>query len=184
VQRTSQLGPVGKERAAAGGPEARGGPWPRRTAARLLAAAAVALIGGGATLGVIAHGQAMRLRESQRDSQLISVVLSSPDRVMLTARISTGGTATVVMSHRRRALVFTAHGLRALPGSQGYELWLMGPSGDRPAGMLAVRAGGMAGPAVISGLAPADMIGLTVEPSGGSPQPTTPPIVTIGGAAP
>jgi anti-sigma-K factor RskA len=99
---------------------------------------------------------------------------------MLTGKISSGGTATVVMSHREHALVFTAHGLRALPAAKCYQLWLMGPHGIRSVGMLKAAAGGMTGPAVVSGLAAGDVVGLTIEPTGGSPQPTSPPIVLIG----
>jgi hypothetical protein len=99
---------------------------------------------------------------------------------MMTAKIRTGGMATVVMSHRVHAIVFTAHGMRQLPAGEGYELWLMGPAGDRPAGMLGASDGGMAGPAVVSGLTSGDMIGLTVEPADGSQWPTSAPVVLIG----
>jgi Anti-sigma-K factor rskA len=69
--------------------------------------------------------------------------------------------------------------LPALPTARGYELWLMGPAGDRPAGLLRVPADGMAGPTVLSGLGARDMIGLTIEPASGSPRPTSVPIVLI-----
>jgi hypothetical protein len=121
-----------------------------------------------------------QLDRSQRKDHMIATVLAASDAVMLTASVSTGGTATIVMSHREHALVFTAHGLRPLPAAECYELWLMGPSGDRPAGLLQASAGGMTGPAVVAGLSAGDMIGVTVEPAAGSQQPTSPPIVLIG----
>jgi anti-sigma-K factor RskA len=40
-------------------------------------------------------------------------------------------------------------------------------------------SGKMAGPMVVSGLSAGDSVGLTVEPAGGSPRPTTPPVVVI-----
>ena len=92
---------------------------------------------------------------------------------MLHARVTTGGTATIVMSRRHRELVFAAAGLRPLPSSQCYELWLMGPGGDRPAGMLPGPRQGMTGPVITSGLTAGDRLGLTVEPAGGTPHPTT-----------
>jgi anti-sigma-K factor RskA len=55
----------------------------------------------------------------------------------------------------------------------------MGPSGSRSIGVLSAARGGMAGPMIISGLAPGDAIGLTVEPAGGSPQPTSAPILML-----
>jgi hypothetical protein len=48
--------------------------------------------------------------------------------------------------------------------------------------MLAVQ-GGMAGPAVVSGLAAGDMIGVTVEPATGSTTPTSAPVVMIATAS-
>jgi anti-sigma-K factor RskA len=84
------------------------------------------------------------------------------------------------MSHRERALVFTAADLRALPGAQAYELWLMGPAGARPAGMITVSGHGrMVGPMVVSGLAAGDKVGLTVEPATGSPRPTSSPVLML-----
>jgi anti-sigma-K factor RskA len=77
------------------------------------------------------------------------------------------------MSARERALVFAAAGLRALPRSQCYQLWLMGPGGDTTAGMLPAPRQGMSGPVLASGLKTGDRLGLTVEPAGGSPRPTS-----------
>ena len=92
---------------------------------------------------------------------------------MISVLVKTGGTATVIMSHRERTLVFAAAGLRALPASRRYELWLMGPGRDRPAGLLPVPRRGMTGPVIAAGLALGDRLGLTVEPASGSRQPTS-----------
>jgi hypothetical protein len=147
---------------------------------RVVLAAAAVLAAGACALGVVTQQTMRQLDHSRRQSHLIATVLNAPDKVMMTAQVSTGGTATVVMSHAEHVLVFTAHGLRALPAAQSYELWLMGPAGDRPAGLLSAARDGMAGPAIVSGLTPADMIGLTIEPAAGSRQPTSAPIVLIG----
>jgi anti-sigma-K factor RskA len=138
------------------------------------------LVAGAVVITVNTHDMAERLDHSQRQTHMLATVLNAPDVVMLTGKISTGGTATVVMSHREHALVFTTHGLRTLPAAKCYQLWLMGPHGIRSVGMLKAAPGGMTGPAVVSGLAAGDVIGLTIEPTGGSPQPTSPPIVLIG----
>ncbi|HEY2304745.1 MAG TPA: anti-sigma factor [Streptosporangiaceae bacterium] len=91
----------------------------------------------------------------------------------------TGGTATVMMSRQDRMLVFAATGLRALPGAQCYELWLMRPGADRPAGLLPMPKHGMSGPVVTTGLEAGDRLGLTVEPAHGSRRPTTPMILVL-----
>jgi anti-sigma-K factor RskA len=90
-----------------------------------------------------------------------------------------GGSATIVMSHTRHALVFTAADLRALPASRGYELWLIGPSGDRAVGMLPPARHGMTGPVVASGLRGGDRLALTAEPAGGTSRPTAPMMLDV-----
>jgi hypothetical protein len=153
---------------------------PNKTLTMITLTAAALIIGVIGGLGLLANDMTVQLHHSQRQDHMIDTVLTASDVVMLTARVGTGGNATVFMSHREHRLVFSAHGLAALPGGQAYELWLMGPAGERPAGMLRPDPDGMAGPAVVSGLAPGDMIGLTVEPATGAAHPTSALIVVIG----
>ena len=62
----------------------------------------------------------------------------------------------------------------------GYQLWLMGPRGDRSAGMLPSPHGGMTGPVIAVGLAAGDRVGLTVEPATGLPRrPASRPILML-----
>ena len=150
-------------------------PWLARTAVLVAAVFAVAAIG----LGLHLTSMQDRLSANLNRDHAIASVLGETDATMLTAKVTTGGTATVVMSHRAGKLVFTARELSVLPASRAYELWLMGPSGDTAAGMLPPAQGGMTGPMVISGVAPGDQVGLTVEPAAGSSQPTSAPIVVV-----
>jgi anti-sigma-K factor RskA len=172
---TSQLAPVNADDSQ----EPAGTRW-GAAFSRWIAAAAVVLIAGIATLGIAMHGAMQQLHHTQRQDHMIATVLNAPDAVMMTAAIRTGGMATIVMSHSEHMGVFTAHHLKALPGSESYELWLMGPGGTRPAGMVKTEPDGMADPAVISGMRPGDMIGLTIEPASGAQHPTTVPLVLIG----
>ncbi|HEY1622061.1 MAG TPA: anti-sigma factor [Streptosporangiaceae bacterium] len=148
-------------------------PWVLR-----LAAAALGFAVAAGLIGVL-HGMDHRLDMAQRRGHAIAAVLGAPDAVMLTAKVTTGGRATVVMSHRDRELVFTAAHLAPLPGTRSYELWLMSPAGARSAGLLPAPRNGMTGPLVISGLAAGDMVGITVEPASGSPRPTSAPILML-----
>ena len=109
----------------------------------------------------------------------IAAVLTAPDATMISALVKAGGTATVVMSHRERTLVFAAAGLQALPASRRYELWLMGQGRDRPAGLLPVPRHGMTGPVIAPVLEAGDRLGLTVEPASGSQHPTSAMIMVI-----
>jgi hypothetical protein len=112
-------------------------------------------------------------------SQEIATVLTAPDAVRMTAQVRTGGTATIVMSHHDGMLVFAAAGLHRLPAAQHYELWLIGPGLDRPAGRLPVPSHGMTGPVIASGLRSGDKLGLTVESATGTRRPTTPMILEL-----
>jgi hypothetical protein len=152
----------------------------RRRMSRLAVSVAGALAAVAVAAGVVTYGMQHRLDQAQLHDHAVAVVLSAPDATMLSAPVSTGGTATIVMSHRERALVFAVADLHALPAAQSYELWLIGPSGSRPAGMIPGSSrGGMAGPMVISGLAAGDSVGMTVEPTAGSSRPTSPPVVLV-----
>jgi anti-sigma-K factor RskA len=130
-------------------------------------------------LGLAAHSAQHQLRQDQLRSHAIAAVLTARDAHMISAQVRTGGTATIVMSGRQHALIFTAAGLRTLPSSRCYELWLMGPGGDKPAAMLPGPGNGTTGPVLASGLQPGDHLGLTIEPAGGSAHPTTPVIALI-----
>jgi len=140
--------------------------------------AAVAVIAAG-FLGVAARNAVSRLGQQESRAQAIAAVLAAPDATVLTARVTTGGRATIIMSARRHALVFTATSLATVPPSDRYELWFMGPSGDRPAGMLPPATGGMTGPVLACGLRRGDHLGLTVEPASGSRRPSTAVLLTV-----
>jgi anti-sigma-K factor RskA len=147
---------------------------------RLAVAVACVLVAVAVVAGMITHGMQDRLDQAQRRDLTVASVLTASDATMMSAPVGTGGTATVVMSHRERALVFTAADLQALPGTENYELWLVGPGGTRPAGMISVTGRNrMVGPMVVSGLSAGDRVGMTVEPAGGSPRPTSPPVLML-----
>ena len=147
--------------------------WPGRLALAAAGAAAAAVLALAVVFGVDNGSMQQQLNQAQASSQQIAAVLTAKDAMMTTGPVTGGGTATIVMSHSRHALVFTARGLHVLPASHGYELWLIGPAGTRPVGMLPAGSDGMTGPVIASGLRQGDHLALTAEPSGGTPHPTT-----------
>jgi len=168
--RTRQLPPVTRDSRAAARARPRLG---ARRVALALGGAAVAAVTVWVTAGLRAPaGQ-------PSSSQEIATVLTAPDAVKLTAQVRTGGTATIVMSHHDGMLVFAAAGLRRLSAAQRYELWLIRPGRERPAGRLPMPSHGMTGPVVASGLHSGDRLGLTVEPATGTRRPTTPMILEL-----
>jgi hypothetical protein len=147
--------------------------------ARLAGTLAVVVLSAGAIFGAVAWQAEHEVGAAQQRAQQIAEVLNAPDAVILTDRVKTAGTATIVMSGRDHALVFTTAGLPQLPASRCYQLWLMGPAGDRSAGMLPSPRDGMTSPVIASGLRAGDRIGLTIEPDGGTSRPTGAPILLM-----
>ena len=162
-------------------PARRPGPGrPRRAAPRWVAAGlAAAVLAGAAAAGLAAVTAEHHLSSARQSAHAIAEVLNAPDAVLLTARVTAGGTATVVMSRQDRALVFTTDGLPPLGAGHCYQLWLMGQAGDRPAGVLPAPDHRMTSPVIATGLAAGDWVALTVEPVGRSPGSATAPILML-----
>ena len=164
---TRQRPPVPEPEAAVRGWRGRG-----RLAVAAGAVAAAAVAAAAVVFGVSNGSTQDQLSRAQASSQQIAAVLTAGDATMMTGAVKGGGTVTIVMSHARRELVFTAADLHALPASRGYELWLIGPAGDRAVIMLPPVRHGMTGPVVAAGLLPGDHLALTAEPAGGPPRST------------
>ena len=180
---TRQQPPADEAEADPAAPGARGGragtwlrslAWPGRLALAAGSATAAAVLALAVVFGVANGSMQQQLDQAQASSQQIAAVLTAQDAVMTSGPVTGGGTATIVMSHSRHALVFTAQGLRALPASRGYELWLIGPAGTRPIGMLPAGRHGMTSPVIASGLHQGDHLALTAEPADGTAHPTAP----------
>ena len=162
----------------------QGRPTPsRRLAMAAGAVAAAAAVAAAVVFGVSNGGMQDQLSQAQASSQQVAAVLTARDATMMTGAVRGGGTVTIVMSHSMRELVFTAAALHALPASRGYELWLIGPAGDRAVIMLPPARHGMTGPVVASGLRPGDHLALTAEPASGAAhpagRPTTPMMLDV-----
>jgi hypothetical protein len=156
--------------------------WPGRRGRLALAAGALATaaVAAAAVVFGLSNGSMHdQLTRAQASSQQIAAVLTARDATMMTGAVKGGGTVTIVMSHARRELVFTAADLHALPGARGYQLWLIGPAGDRAVSMLLPGRHGMTGPVIAAGLRPGDHLALTAAPPGGTPYPAGPMMLDV-----
>jgi len=110
----------------------------------------------------------------------INAVRTASDATLVTKATPIGGTVTVVSSASRRQIVVTTRGLPPPRAGQVYQLWLIGSHGHkiRSEGLLALH-NGRTGPVLISGVLRGDIFGITVEPPGGTVQPTVQPFVAI-----
>lgn len=170
VSRTRQLAPA-PERLPT--PRRRGVPWMLSLA---LAACLVAII----ALGVVALDQRDQMNELRTNEQQIAAVLAAPDAVTTSAEPMENVSVTVVHSENRGELVFSAHGLEDL-SDEDYQLWLTRPDGTvYSAGTLSVDEEGFVLPVLA---APQDEetdgVAVTVEPEGGSEQPTSDPVMAM-----
>jgi len=117
---------------------------------------------------------------TQTQLAAINAVRTAADATLVTKATPIGGQVTVVRSPSKRQLVVTASGLPPLRAGKVYQLWLIGAPGNRirSEGLLAVH-NGRSGPVLVSGVLKGDLFGITLEPPGGTIQPTVPPFVAI-----
>ncbi|HEY3881181.1 MAG TPA: anti-sigma factor [Trebonia sp.] len=174
VPRTRQLPPPGRNRLSRSGlrrlPLSRAG----------LTAGIMALAAAVAFLLVTQVSTSHRLNQEQANSRAIAAVLAAPDARIESLPATKGGTVTAVLSVRQREAVVTSANLPALSGARVYQLWVMTSSGKaRSVGLLTVSISGSASPVLAGGVLPGDQLGITVEPAGGTAQPTTTPVIVM-----
>jgi anti-sigma-K factor RskA len=137
--------------------------------------AAAALV-VAALFGMQASRTQDRLTEERAQAREIAHVLAAPDARAAAGRDADGQGLGVVASASQRTAVVTAAGLAAPSGERVHQLWLMRPEGKpRSLGLLDGDT-----PLIATGLDPdASSLAVTVEPPGGSPRPTTAPVVQL-----
>lgn len=101
-------------------------------------------------------------------------LLAAPDLRLVTAG---DPAATAAMSRRRDEMLFMADALRPLARDRVYQLWLVDGHGPHSAGTL--WPAGKAMSLHVTGIAGVSEAMLTVEPAGGSPSPTTAPVLSL-----
>ncbi|SMQ72336.1 Anti-sigma-K factor rskA [Plantibacter sp. VKM Ac-1784] len=145
----------------------------RRSAVGMVvgAAAAVGLIFGGVGLANTFGGgsltQTVALAEINAASDVQRAKVSMDD-----------ATATLVWSGELGKSALLVDGLGSLPSDKVYELWYIGEGGPVSAGTFSA-ANGTTWRVLDGAMSAGDKVGVTVEPQGGSEQPTTDPIMVI-----
>jgi anti-sigma-K factor RskA len=94
--------------------------------------------------------------------------------VVTAKNLTSGGRGTAVVAGGEA--VFLASGMPSVSSDRTYQLWVMSPGSTRSAGLL---GHGSSAQVLVQRVHPGDKLAVTVEPSGGSPQPTTAPLVTL-----
>jgi len=149
-----------------------------RVAAGFALAAVVAL---GIVVGVQADrlsGARQETQAAQQKSAAISDVLNQPDVATRKAQVAGGGLATVLTSSNAHNGVVVLDGVTSLPSDKTYQLWLIDPAAKaRSVGTFATD--GAAAAVDFSGVRTGDVLGVSVEPAGGSSAPTTKPVFAL-----
>ncbi|RII87373.1 anti-sigma factor, partial [Clavibacter michiganensis subsp. insidiosus] len=150
--------------------------WFRRPGALIgVAAAAVVLVVGGVVVGTNVGGPGT----SQTPvASAYEQVTTASDVVIDKRDVVGGGTATVYFSASEAKTAVVLNDASPLPEGRVLQMWYVGASGPVSAGVMSASDG--AGHAVLQGsYTPGDTVAITVEPEGGSEQPTTEPIVAV-----
>lgn len=145
----------------------------RRGGARWLAVAAAFLVATGVPT-VIAVQQSQRADQVQQQADAIADVLGRPGAQVVQADVTGGGRAVAVIADG--AAVFTADDLPALD-DRDYQLWVVADGDPVSAGVL--DADGGSATTQVGDVPEGSALAVTVEPVGGSEQPTTDPVVVL-----
>lgn len=139
------------------------------------AAVVVALALG--TRSVQLQRQVTQLQAQVREQQQVVDVLRGADSQLVALKTQPGapaGQAHLLLDPTQTRAFLVTSGLQQLPASQTYQLWLIGGSTPVSMGTFAVNGSGVATILVNADrpLAQFDAVGVSVEPAGGSAQPT------------
>jgi anti-sigma-K factor RskA len=143
-------------------------PW----RATILAAAAAVIIG----LGALGVGLALRPAPTVSTAEQ---VFAAPDVRTVFGDIPGGGTATVVFSREKNAGVLVMNNVTPPQAGTVYQMWLINDDGPHSAGVMDAQAVAPSTTAVLPHLDGSSTLAFTIEPPGGSPQPTTKPFAAL-----
>jgi anti-sigma-K factor RskA len=145
---------------------------PRPWRATILAAAAAVVIG----LGALGVGLALRPAPTVSTAEQI---FAAPDVRTVSGDIPGGGTATVVFSREKNAGVLVMNNVEPPTAGTVYQMWLINDDGPHSAGTMDAQAVAPSTTAVLPDLDGSRTLAFTIEPPGGSQQPTTEPFAAL-----
>jgi anti-sigma-K factor RskA len=142
-----------------------------QAAAAVLAILAIAV----GVWGVSAHRDA---NDVKQQAAAVRAVVAAPDAQVIHGS-GQGVSANVVVSRSLGQSAFVASGLAAPPSGTTYQLWYIDQSGAARSAGLVTTSDGNSTQLLQGTIDGATTVGMTVEPSGGSTQPTTKPVLAI-----
>src|SRR5581483_3269260 len=151
----------------------------RLTASAAVLAAAAALVLGAVSVHIgheldSAHAQLVQLAAQYAP---VARLAAAPDAKGGSGPGVRGGTAFVLASHQLDEAVLLVSGLPSPAPGHTYQAWLIGHGHPRSVGLLNTGTARSTTSLRFDGLDGVAKVGLTIEPAGGSAQPTTTPVV-------
>ncbi|MDJ1642148.1 anti-sigma factor [Streptomyces pakalii] len=159
------------------GGRGRTGRWYGYALAACVAAAAA--FGGVAVWqNQLAQDARQEANQAQRQNEQLAQVLSASDAKTSSSELTGGARGTVVVSQSQNRAVFLASNMAPPPSGKVYQIWFNDEGTMRSAGLMDPKASDDA--VLLNG--PVDQasgMGITVEPAGGSAEPTSDPVALM-----
>ncbi|MFT5222233.1 MAG: anti-sigma-K factor RskA [Glaciecola sp.] len=146
----------------------------RRLALPAAAAIAVIAVGLAFALGSLTG----RVSDLQDREQMLQALLASSD-VAVVHGSGQGALAALVASPSRGEAIVSFSNLEHAPANSVYSLWLITAGGPVPAGLFDADDAGNALTVMRGDMSDTEVIAVTIEPTGGSAQPTTVPFLIL-----
>ncbi|WP_431795275.1 anti-sigma factor [Microbacterium enclense] len=167
--------PIEPEAAIVSAPSSAGAGWGMRRWFTLAASLVAVLVLG---FGAVTIGQQLT-----RPTSIVALeqVTSAPDAQSATATMPDGAVVTAHWSASTGQSVLVTDGMPALSNEQTYELWFVRDETPIAAGIFSTDASGRATAVLEGEFHSGDVIAVTVEPAGGSPDgtPSSAPVVAV-----
>lgn len=152
----------------------------RRSWVPYAAAAAALIVAAGS--GVTVWQQTQRQNQLEEDLTAAQRQLDDSTRLMQaddlrtsTDELPEGGTVTVSSSESEQLIRISPDGVGRAPEGKSMQMWVIGDEGPESAGLMTGESTTIGGHSFTDG----SVFGITIEPEGGSDQPTTDPVVAI-----
>lgn len=159
----------------------RAGTARARMSQRLFALAASALFIVAAVLGTLLFTQVQQQQEIEQslnaaevERQHIERLLGAPDLASSNVEASGGGSLTVTYSVNEQMIHVVPHDVPSPDSDQTMQMWLIDDEGPHSLGLMSGESAELVS---ATGLSEGVAFGITIEPEGGSPEPTDDPIV-------
>lgn len=138
----------------------------------ILASAAAVVIG----LGALGVGLALRPAAAPSAAEQI---FAAPDVRTVSGELPDGGQATLMFSRERDAAYLVMNNVPPPSTGTVYQMWLLQDGQATPAGTMDSEAVTPSTTAVVPDIGESTALAFTVEPPGGSPQPTSQPFASL-----